>query len=554
MQKAILFGCWCIIEGICAVSSAQIPCFPGAEGFGTDTVHARGKQVFHVTRLDDEDKLQKLHYLKPGQLRYALAQAAEAGGGYIVFDVAGSIKLHRMAEIPSHTYVAGQTAPGSGIAIEGGALWIGTWKQDPAVYTAHDVVVRHVRYRGRAKAGSDAFNIIGVGTKNVVLDHVSVSFFQDGAADIVDGATDVTLQWCHFGDAADSGTDERYHGQPNLITKDANRVSIHHNLYTHTHSRTPWATSFFRIEDFQIEFSNNLVYDYRKYPSGFDAPKGIGNVVGNLYVPGSFSHADQGGPRPVIVGDNGFRIYLRDNLALSGTGHNNKGSDGQSFRGNDQHTQRGSPGEIVGTRQTSEEAESALMGKGPTTGPIRGVFETHDERFSSIPIVSYTPVKKNLNQVATYFGALPRDNTDKRVLRELSTRSGGWKLEIPDDKNVYAGDVRPDADLDGIDDRWEAKKGGDLNPHGHELDPNYENMEVYLNDLAQSLVADCVPVDLQNAEFFKVTAKPSSKPLDVRPFFLGFLGLGAVFLVFGYKYIYSLWQARASFLAKIYHS
>lgn len=538
MQKIILIGLGCVLVmgalfGDQNQCRAQVPCFPGAEGFGTQTVHARGKPVFHVTRLDDEDKLQKLHYLKPGQFRYALAQAREAGGGYIVFDVAGTIKLHRMAEIPSHTYIAGQTAPGSGIAIEGGALWVGTWRQDPTVYTAHDVVVRHVRFRGRAKAGSDAFNIIGEGTKNVVLDHVSVSFFQDGAADIVDGATDVTLQWCHFGDASDSGTSEKYHGQPNLITRDSNRISIHHNLYTHSHSRTPWVTSFFRIDDFQIEFSNNVVYDYRKYPSGFDAPKGIGNVVGNLYIPGSFTHADQGANRPVIVGDNGFRVYLRDNLALSGLGHDNKGSNGLAFRGGDQHIQRGNPGKIVGTRQTSDAPETAVMGKGPTLGPIPGVFETSAERFSSIPKITYVPVKENLNQVATYFGALPRDNTDQRILSELTSSSGGWKLEIPDDQNDYSGEARPDADQDGIDDRWEAKHGGDLNPHGHDLDQDYENMEVYLNDLAQSLVDECNSVNLQNAEFFKVTAEHRAKPLGLRR--IGLVGFTLLLLAIGCK-------------------
>jgi Pectate lyase len=470
---------------------AQPPAFPGAEGYGCQTSHARGRAVFHVTRLDDEDKMQEVKYLKPGQFRYALARASVSGGGYIVFDVAGTIQLKRAALIPSNTYIAGQSAPGGGIAIEGGKLAIGSLKDRPT----HDVLVRHLRYRGRSPRGSDAFNIAGAGTKNIVLDHVSVSFFQDGAVDITEGATDVTLQWCHFGDASDSGTSEHYHGEPHLIAKGANRVSIHHNLYTHVHSRAPWVTNETREDECRIEFSNNVIYDYRKYPSRFQAPKGVANVVGNLYVPGAFTHGDGSGQRPVVIGDNAFRVFLQDNLALSGLGHDNKRPDGKVFKGNDQHVQRGNPAIIVGCRQTATQPETDLMGDGKQRGSIPGVFEFATKRFDTLPAITYAPVKENLNEVCRCFGALPRDHTDRRILTELLTNSGGWKLEIPLDVNEYAGTPREDADGDGMADAWEKQQGLNLNANGRDLNRHYDNIEVYLTYLADSLTKHRPAVD-----------------------------------------------------------
>jgi len=167
----------------------NVPAFPGAEGFGTRTVHARGKAVIHVTRLDDEDKGQDEKHLKPGQFRWALAVARKLAGAYIVFDVSGMIRLKRKAEVPPNTYIAGQTVPGNGTAFSGASIVIGD-SDSPT----HDVLIRHVRHRGGLRPETDAFLVRGKQTRNIILDHVSVSFFRDGAAEVVDAACDVTMQ------------------------------------------------------------------------------------------------------------------------------------------------------------------------------------------------------------------------------------------------------------------------------------------------------------------------------------------------------------------------
>ena len=97
----------------CPARAEALPAFPGAEGFGSLTTHARGKPVFRVPRLDDVDAQQNPGPARgPGEsagLRQALAAAEAAGGGYIVFDVAGTIRLRRPVVVPSNVYVVGQS-------------------------------------------------------------------------------------------------------------------------------------------------------------------------------------------------------------------------------------------------------------------------------------------------------------------------------------------------------------------------------------------------------------------------------------------------------------
>src|SRR3990167_6704486 len=112
-----------------AQAQATIPAFPGCEGFGCDTPGGRGGRVIAVTNLNDSG---------PGSLRDALLQT---GPRIVVFEVSGTINLNSYLTLRSdnsYVTVAGQTAPGDGIAIEGAPMWL---------EGLHDAVFQHVRFR-----------------------------------------------------------------------------------------------------------------------------------------------------------------------------------------------------------------------------------------------------------------------------------------------------------------------------------------------------------------------------------------------------------------------
>ena len=474
-----------------AQAVASLPAFDGAEGFGSSTPHARGKPVCVVTKLTDLDIGQKTAALRPGQFRYCLAYAAENGGAYILFNTSGTIKLQRTAFVPSHVYIAGQTSSG-GIAIEGKSLQI---------KDAHDVVIRHIRHREAARKG-DAFTIIN--SRNVVLDHVSVSFFKDGAVDIVDNAENITVQWSHMGDAMDSGSkNERYHGQPNLLRSGVNRVSLHHNLYTHGHTRMPLVTHTVREMSFLIEFSNNVIYNYGKYPSRFAALRGHGNVVGNIYIPGKNTHGDKtsrgdeqqkqilvttktSGTPPILV-ENNMSLYLKDNFMIDGWGH-----DPSVFT--DKYGKQIRTGErrkVTGVRKDDTVSETDMVASRSgkiITFPLP--FEPLASRVELIPYIETQPAWTGLRHVLKKFGALPRDNTDARLLREVVDRDGGWKYLKPEDNNLYKHEPWSDLDEDGIPDAFESEYGENLKPNGRDLAPDRDNIEIYLDQRAKQLAAE----------------------------------------------------------------
>lgn len=87
-------------------SVPPVPAFPGAEGHGALATGGRGGRVIKVTTLSAKG---------PGSLDEAFRAK---GPRIVVFDVSGVIRGNFIVTEPNLT-VAGQTAPGAGITIEG---------------------------------------------------------------------------------------------------------------------------------------------------------------------------------------------------------------------------------------------------------------------------------------------------------------------------------------------------------------------------------------------------------------------------------------------------
>ncbi len=151
--------------------AAPLAAFPGASGGGAAAIGGRGGEVIEVTTLADAG---------PGSLREA---CETPGPRTIVFRTGGTIRLASAIEITEpYLTIAGQTAPGGGIAIDASVPEYGGLR-----IMTHDVVVRYLRVRGRL-LGTDRQKGIKIrsGARDVVVDHCSISGFCGGNITIRD--------------------------------------------------------------------------------------------------------------------------------------------------------------------------------------------------------------------------------------------------------------------------------------------------------------------------------------------------------------------------------
>jgi hypothetical protein len=98
-----------------------------------------------------------------------------------------------------------------------------------------------------------------------------------------------------------------------------------------------------------------------------------------------------------------------------------------------------------------------------------------------------TSAEQGFRDVMQFAGAMPRDSADVRIVNEARTCTG----KILQNENDIVGGFPvlangtpyPDADKDGMDDRWEAARGitdGNADADGD----GYTNLEEFLNELA----------------------------------------------------------------------
>ena len=182
--SATRFRSWCaaivtvtMLSLQSAVEGREVSAFPGAQGRGATTAGGRNGKVLFVTSLADSG---------PGTLRAALLTK---GPRTILFRVSGIIRLEKSVWMGgpdlSYATVAGQSAPGGGIAITGSDFIINNG--------VHDVVFRHIRFRA-CNEGPTVHNQ----SKNIVFDHCSFSWASDENLDIYVDTTDVTIAYCVF--------------------------------------------------------------------------------------------------------------------------------------------------------------------------------------------------------------------------------------------------------------------------------------------------------------------------------------------------------------------
>jgi pectate lyase len=272
-----------------ATASAAVTAFPGAEGFGAYAAGGRSGDVYYVENLNGRG---------PGSFADAIA-TVPTNGRTILFKVSGFIPITKTTVRNPRVTIAGQTAPGDGIGLKGGSL----------VINASEVIVRHLRIRyGDQRAGGDCLNI-GSGVTNVMLDHISAQFSTDENMSSFDRHPRpdlITFQWSFNAWGLET------HSCGGLW--DVERVTTHHTLWAHNHTRNPKARP-----SGVLDWINNVTYDW---DIGFilGDSQGVANWSAN--VRGNYFICPPGNLRPVALekarrnsqGEVNFTLFTENNL------------------------------------------------------------------------------------------------------------------------------------------------------------------------------------------------------------------------------------------------
>ena len=413
--SALCLSFWCI------EASAEPLAFPEALGFGANVTGGRAGTVYHVTNLNDSGE---------GSFRDAVSQ----GNRIVVFDVGGIINIKTAVSIKSNITIAGQTAPGEGIAIHGGKL--STGKQS-------NIIIRYLRIRpgeNTASTKDDALNLYDA--KNVIVDHCSVEL----------------APWNNFGGSSDNA-DYRVTGitvQNSLIANPigqqfgAHIESIdgtwawYYNAFVNTHNRNP-------LDKINDIFVNNILYNFEAGYTTHTSAKFKHDIVNNYFVYGPE------GKNEWFQVDKNQSIYANGNLI-------DKNRDG-------------------------------VLNGGPTSiyyyqGPGEELKNPWNELTTKGPMLSAATAWRYVNSQS---GVLPYDDIDSLIWHQVGTlgkegalvksvgamglkTNNGWG-------EVIAGKAATDSDKDGMPDYFENAMGYDTAKDDAmtKEDDGYVRIEKYIN-------------------------------------------------------------------------
>src|SRR5437016_2921209 len=265
----LALGCWMFVPR--SLSAKDILAFPGAEGFGRFASGGRGGDVYEVTSLEDSG---------PGSLRDGINSAR--GPRTIVFNLSGTIQLKKKLVLDkSDITIAGQTAPGDGIALRDYTFQI---------KNATNVIIRYLRLRlgdqnkpRGAKGGDDTFNTEDI--DKVIVDHCSLSWAIDGTHDLRRGGN-FTMQRSIVSEALNNSLHNKgAHAMGASYRSPSGSISLHHNLYSTCRDRHPTLGSADAPPQYLVDFRNNVIYNWSAGGTANFCDHFI-NCINNVWRPG----------------------------------------------------------------------------------------------------------------------------------------------------------------------------------------------------------------------------------------------------------------------------
>ncbi|KAK7419036.1 hypothetical protein QQX98_003538 [Neonectria punicea] len=429
--------------------------FPGAEGWGRFARGGRGGKVVKVTSLEDSEE--------PGTLRHALTVAT--GPRIVVFDVGGVITTKsRISVNDQYVTLAGQTAPGKGIVIQGNPL---------GLTGASDIIFRHVRVRPGTVSGNTVDGMGMQGSNHAIFDRCSTGWTIDESFSSR-SSYNISFQRNMISEPLNIAGHKNYpngtaHGYAATIGGDVG--SFHHNLIAHAEGRS-WsmgggADNYGSFAG-RLDIRNNVVYNFGSRVTDGGAHQV--NFVGNYYKPGPASQRSYD-----------LRAQYEDGLPGTQTYH----CSGNSMLGHfDQDSVQYPSGD-----GTSIEADIACWADVSIDPPPKYQKFFKEEFFK--PFVSTESSTEAYKRVLSDSGASQPglDDHDKRIIQETIAGTynytgsvSGKKGLIDNPKDVGGLEDFPevhrtsswDADNDGIADWWDGSTGGE----------GYTILEGYINFMA----------------------------------------------------------------------
>ncbi len=442
--------------------------FPGAQGAGAASVGGRGGAVYEVTTLADSGT---------GSLR-ACVQAT--GPRTCVFRVAGNIPLVTPLIISKpYLTIAGQTAPGGGVTIDGRNL-----TQGMVGLYAHDVVIRYVRFRKGYNANTPygTGTVFGIyyGAYKAIIDHCSISWGQDDALSTWTASgtptKDLTFSWnmVYEGYAVHS-TATITGASTQTLANGMTDTDYHHNMFANFDHRSP----LYKNKSGRIV--NNIIYNANNWSIRVGGGAQV-DIISNRWKNGSMPMNVQ--EITVFPGGNSTTSSGSPSIYVAG----NIGPHNPTDPNADNWTTSSSTsliwevsaesGSNVGALSTSYERASPLAAAGyQITAEAATNLET-----SMLPNVG---ASRRLDCSGSWVSM--RDSADAKVINDYHNGTGS----IPANSStsvtwptLAAGTPCTDTDHDGMPDTWETAHG--LNPNdaadrnGTTVLPPYTNLEAYL--------------------------------------------------------------------------
>jgi hypothetical protein len=473
-------------------AAAQLPFFPGAEGYGgsfAGTAPPGGwfsnATVYHVTTtqdlIDSATGKPAFGTLRGAFYDYANPRSPKQGvtNRVVVFDVGGTFQLTQGKldiKTVNNIYVAGQTAP-SPVTVYGNMTQI--TKSSDTVNS--NVILRYMTFRKGTGPEEDAISFTGGNgagdsvASHMIMDHVSASWAEDENLSVANNNTNLTVQYSIIADALTSG-----HAYGSLIRPkvDAN-VTFHHNLYANNLSRQARFGSY-NPASLTADFRNNVIYNWKNrasYAGGSTLSDGreaaAVNYVGNYLVAGPDLQAGYSATQVFGVDQNiDLQLYQSQNYIDSDRTANPSGIP------------NGAVAPTSAFVLSSNAGQTLTMLQNPLpTAPV-----------------TTQPAPEAFDRVLAYVGNSywARDAVDARIINNVRTNTGppGGVAAAEPNAAELAGVLnaptvaRPagfDTDNDGMPDAWEIAHGlNPASPNDWNLDfdnDGYVNLIEYINDL-----------------------------------------------------------------------